>query len=184
MPKNPDFGTFGRYRSFFVKDEPQSEKGYEYTLKERGQVPGHYKSVQNPKLSRSWALGAYSTAHHRCPGRDQIATNLTNSNWLRVTRTMNTKLWRAGRRYDNQTKVRRCIVAAHILRGAARSKWPYEVNFARLGPCRTPGLYRRAVSLLGMRADRLTVLVGYFPCVRSSSAPTTSRFSSATGLER
>ena len=52
MPKNPDFGTFGRYQELLVEEmSPSQKKAYEYTMKERGQVPGPYKIwLQNPKL--------------------------------------------------------------------------------------------------------------------------------------
>jgi 4-carboxymuconolactone decarboxylase len=43
MPKNPDFGTFGRYQELLAEEmSPSQKKAYEYTMKERGQVPGPY----------------------------------------------------------------------------------------------------------------------------------------------
>jgi hypothetical protein len=53
MPKNPDFGTFGRYQELLVEGmSPRQKKTYEYTMKGRGQVPGPYKIwLQNPKVA-------------------------------------------------------------------------------------------------------------------------------------
>ena len=52
MSENSDFGTFGRYRELPIgKMTADQKKAYEFTMKERGQVPGPYKIfLQNPKL--------------------------------------------------------------------------------------------------------------------------------------
>jgi hypothetical protein len=66
MPRNPDFGTFGRYQELLVEEMSSSQKkAYEYTMKERGQVLGPYKIwLQNPKLIEVMApLGAYYQGH-------------------------------------------------------------------------------------------------------------------------
>jgi 4-carboxymuconolactone decarboxylase len=66
MPKNPDFGTFGRYQELLVEEmSPSQKKAYEYTMKERGQVPGPYKIwLQNPDLIEVMVpLGAYYQGH-------------------------------------------------------------------------------------------------------------------------
>ena len=45
-----DFGTFGRYTELPLdKMTPDQKKAYEFTVKERGEVPGPYKIwLQNP----------------------------------------------------------------------------------------------------------------------------------------
>ena len=47
-----DFGTFGRYCELpLEKMTADQKRAYEFTMKERGQVPGPYKIfLQNPKL--------------------------------------------------------------------------------------------------------------------------------------
>jgi 4-carboxymuconolactone decarboxylase len=52
MSENSDFGTFGRYRELpLEKMTVDQKRAYEFTMKERGQVPGPYKIfLQNPKL--------------------------------------------------------------------------------------------------------------------------------------
>jgi 4-carboxymuconolactone decarboxylase len=46
MPKNPDFGTFGRYQELLVEEmSPSQKRAYEYTMKEPGQVPGPYMKM-------------------------------------------------------------------------------------------------------------------------------------------
>jgi len=36
-----DFGTFGRYGASSRQDDPRPKKAFEFTVKERGEVPGH-----------------------------------------------------------------------------------------------------------------------------------------------
>ena len=70
MSENSDFGTFGRYRELPIEKMTADQKmAYEFTMKERGQVPGPYKIfLQNPKLIEVMvSLGAYSKVTHRCP---------------------------------------------------------------------------------------------------------------------
>ena len=52
MSTTSDFGTFGRYGELPLDSMTADQKrAYEFTVKERGQVPGPYKIwLQNPKL--------------------------------------------------------------------------------------------------------------------------------------
>jgi 4-carboxymuconolactone decarboxylase len=66
MSENSDFGTFGRYRELPIEKMTADQKrAYEFTMKERGQVPGPYKIfLQNPKLIEVMVpLGAYYQGH-------------------------------------------------------------------------------------------------------------------------
>ena len=86
MSDNPDFGTFGRYKELLIEEmTPDQKKAYEFTMKERGQVPGPYKIwLQNPKLIEVMVpLGAYYQGHSSLSKAEiEIATNLTNARWL------------------------------------------------------------------------------------------------------
>jgi hypothetical protein len=86
MSDNPDFGTFGRYKELLIEEmNPDQKKAYEFTMKERGQVPGPYKIwLQNPKLIDVMVpLGAYYQGHSSLSKAEiEIATNLTNARWL------------------------------------------------------------------------------------------------------
>ena len=61
------------------------KRAYEFTMKERGQVPGPYKIfLQNPKLIEVMVpLGAYYQGQSSLSKAEvEIATNLTNARWL------------------------------------------------------------------------------------------------------
>ena len=61
------------------------KRAYEFTMKERGQVPGPYKIfLQNPKLIEVMVpLGAYYQGHSSLSKAEiEIATNLTNGRLL------------------------------------------------------------------------------------------------------
>ena len=77
-----DFGTFGRYCELpLEKMTADQKRAYEFTVKERGQVPGPYKIfLQNPKLIEVMVpLGAYYQGHSSLSKAEvEIATNLTN----------------------------------------------------------------------------------------------------------
>ena len=86
MSDNSDFGTFGRYKELLIEEmTPDQKKAFEFTMKERGQVPGPYKIwLQNPKLIQVMVpLGAYYQGHSSLSKAEiEIATNLTNARWL------------------------------------------------------------------------------------------------------
>jgi 4-carboxymuconolactone decarboxylase len=86
MSANPDFGTWGRYKEIPLdKMTPDQKRIYQFTMKERGQVPGPYKIwLQNPKLMEVMVpLGAYYQGHSSLSKAEiEIATNLTNGRWL------------------------------------------------------------------------------------------------------
>ena len=98
MSGTSDFGTFGRYTELPLDKMTADQKtAYEFTVKQRGEVPGPYKIwLQNPKLMEVMVpLGAYYQGHSSLSKAEiEIATNLTNAKWLAVTRTTNTKLLR------------------------------------------------------------------------------------------
>jgi 4-carboxymuconolactone decarboxylase len=77
-----DFGTFGRYCELpLEKMTADQKRAYEFTMKERGQVPGPYKIfLQNPKLIEVMVpLGAYYQGHSSLSKAEvEIATNLAN----------------------------------------------------------------------------------------------------------
>ena len=52
MSGTSDFGTFGRYTELPLdKMTAEQKRAYEFTVKQRGEVPGPYKIwLQNPKL--------------------------------------------------------------------------------------------------------------------------------------
>jgi len=86
MSKTSDFGTFGRYSELpFGSTTADQKKAYEFTVKERAQVPGPYKIWrQNPKLMEVMVpLGVYFQGHSSLSKSEiEIATNLTNARWL------------------------------------------------------------------------------------------------------
>ena len=86
MSGTSDFGTFGRYTELPLERlTAEQKKAYEFTMKERGQVPGPYKIwLQNPKLIEVMVpLGAYYQGHSSLSKAEiEIATNLTNGHWL------------------------------------------------------------------------------------------------------
>ena len=62
MSRNSDFGTFGRYTELQLDEMTADQrKAYEFTVGQRGDVPGPYKIwLQNPKLIEVMVpLGAY-----------------------------------------------------------------------------------------------------------------------------
>ena len=189
MPKNPDFGTFGRYQELLVEEMSSSQKkAYEYTMKERGQVPGPYKIwLQNPKLIEVMVpLGAYYQGHSSLSKAEiEIATNLTNAKWLAGYSNYEHEIIGEQDGGLQPEKVQALIAGLPTSFEDARQQVVYEVTFALLAPRVVPtGLYRRAISLLGDEGlTDLTVLIGYFTCVslslRAYDVP-----SSATGLER
>src|SRR5271168_795437 len=81
-----DNGTFGRYTELPLdKMTPDQKKAFEFTVKERGEVPGPYKIwLQNPKLMEVMVpLGVYFQGHSSLSKSEiEIATNLTNARWL------------------------------------------------------------------------------------------------------
>jgi hypothetical protein len=86
MPGTSDFGTFGRYTELSLDEMTADQKRvYEFTVKQRGEVPGPYKIwLQNPKLIEVMVpLGAYYQGHSSLSKAEiEIATNLTNAKWL------------------------------------------------------------------------------------------------------
>src|ERR1700727_180223 len=86
MSRNSDFGTFGRYTELQLDEMTADQrKAYEFTVGQRGEVPGPYKIwLQNPKLIEVMvALGAYYQGHSSLSKAEiEIATNLTNAKWL------------------------------------------------------------------------------------------------------
>jgi 4-carboxymuconolactone decarboxylase len=86
MSGTSDFGTWGRYTEIPLEKMTADQKtAYEFTIKNRGQVPGPYKIwLQNPKLMEVMVpVGAYYQGHSSLSKAEiEIATNLTNGRWL------------------------------------------------------------------------------------------------------
>jgi 4-carboxymuconolactone decarboxylase len=103
MPGTSDFGTFGRYTELSLDEMTADQKRvYEFTVKQRGEVPGPYKIwLQNPKLIEVMVpLGAYYQGHSSLSKAEiEIATNLTNAKWLGASgRSPTKRLWIVKRR--------------------------------------------------------------------------------------
>ena len=189
MPKNLDFGTFGRYQELLVEEmSPSQKKAYEYTMKERGQVPGPYKIwLQNPKLIEVMVpLGAYYQAHSSLSKSEiEIATNLTNARWLAAYSNYEHEMIAENAGGLPPEKVQALIAGLPTSFDEPRQQVVYEMTSALIAPRVVPkGLYQRAVDLLGDAGlTDLTVLIGYFTSV-SLTLVAYDVPSSATGLER
>jgi 4-carboxymuconolactone decarboxylase len=189
MSDNPDFGTFGRYKELLIEEmNPDQKKAYEFTMKERGQVPGPYKIwLQNPKLIDVMVpLGAYYQGHSSLSKAEiEIATNLTNARWLAGYSNYEHEIIGEKDGGLPPEKVQALIAGLPTSFEDPRQQVVYEITSALLAPRVVPtGLYRRAISLLGHQGlTDVTVLIGYFTCVslslRAYDVP-----SNATGLKR
>src|SRR6201989_1169942 len=154
MPKNPDFGTFGRYQELLVEEmSPSQKNAYEYTMKERGQVPGPYKIwLQNPQLIEVMVpLGAYYQGHSSLSKAEiEIATNLTNAKWLAGYSNYEHEIIAERDGGLPPEKVEALIAGLPTSFEAPRQQIIYEITSALIAPRVVPtGLYRRAVELLG-----------------------------------
>jgi 4-carboxymuconolactone decarboxylase len=189
MSGTSDFGTWGRYTEIPLEKMTADQKtAYEFTMKNRGQVPGPYKIwLQNSKLMEVMVpLGAYYQGHSSLSKAEiEIATNLTNARWLAAY--SNYEHERIAEKDGGlpPEKVEALIAGLPTHFDDPRQQVVYEVSSALLAPRVVPmGLYRRAVSLLGHKGlTDLTVLLGYFTCV-SLSLMAYDVPSSAIGLQR
>jgi 4-carboxymuconolactone decarboxylase len=184
-----DFGTFGRYSEIpLEKMTVEQKKAYEFTMKERGQVPGPYKIwLQNARLIEVMVpLGAYYQGHSSLSKAEiEIATNLTNGRWLAGYSNYEHEMIRVEDGGLPPEKVEALIAGLATRFDDPRQQVVYEVTSTLIAPSVVPtGLYRRAVSLLGDAGlTDLTVLIGYFTCV-SLSLLAYDVPSSAVGLQR
>jgi 4-carboxymuconolactone decarboxylase len=189
MSETSDFGTFGRYTELPLERlTAEQKKAYEFTMKERGQVPGPYKIwLQNPKLIEVMVpLGAYYQGHSSLSKAEiEIATNLTNGRWLAGYSNYEHEIIAEKDGGLPPEKVEALIAGLPTHFDDPRQQVVYEVTLVLLAPRVLPtGLYRRAISLLGDAGlTDLTVLIGYFTCV-SLSLVAYDVPSSAVGLER
>jgi 4-carboxymuconolactone decarboxylase len=184
-----DFGTFGRYTELPLdKMTPDQKKAYEFTVKERGEVPGPYKIwLQNPKLMEVMVpLGAYYQGHSSLSKAEiEIATNLTNAKWLAGYSNYEHEIIAERDGGLPPEKVEALIAGLPTSFEDPRQQVVYQITSTLIAPRVVPtGLYRRAVELLGHAGlTDLTVLIGYFTCVsislRAYDVP-----SSAVGLKR
>ena len=189
MSRNSDFGTFGRYTELQLDEMTADQrKAYEFTVGQRGEVPGPYKIwLQNPKLTEVMVpLGAYYQGHSSLSKAEiEIATNLTNARWLAGYSNYEHEI--IGERDGGlpPEKVEALIAGLPTSFEDPRQQVVYQITSALLAPRVVPtGLYCRAVNLLGHAGlTDLTVLIGYFTCVslslRAYDVP-----SNAVGLER
>jgi 4-carboxymuconolactone decarboxylase len=189
MSRDSDFGTFGRYTEPQLDEMTADQtKAYEFTVEQRGEVPGPYKIwLQNPKLIEVMVpLGAYYQGHSSLSKAEiEIATNLTNARWLAGYSNYEHEI--IGERDGGlpPERVEALIAGLPTSFEDPRQQVVYQVTSALIAPRVVPtGLYRRAVNLLGHAGlTDLTVLIGYFTCVslslRAYDVP-----SNAVGLER
>ena len=189
MPGTSDFGTFGRYSELPLdKMTADQKRGYEFTMKMRGQVPGPYKIwLQNPKLIEVMVpLGAYYQGHSSLSKSEiEIATNLTNARWLAAYSNYEHEIIAEKDGGLPPEKMQALIAGLPTSFEDPRQQVVYEITSALMAPRVVPtGLFRRAVDLLGDAGlTDLTVLIGYFTCV-SLSLMAYDIPSSAIGLER
>jgi 4-carboxymuconolactone decarboxylase len=160
MSENSDFGTFGRYRELPIEKMTADQKrAYEFTMKERGQVPGPYKIfLQNPKLIEVMVpLGAYYQGHSSLSKAEiEIATNLTNARWLAAYSNYEHEMIAEKNGGLPPAKVQALIAGLPTSFENPRQQVVYEITSALIAPRVVPtGLYRRAVNLLGTRALRI-----------------------------
>jgi 4-carboxymuconolactone decarboxylase len=184
-----DFGTFGRYTELPLdKMTPYQKQAFEFTVKERGEVPGPYKIwLQNPKLMEVMVpLGAYYQGHSSLSKAEiEIATNLTNAKWLAGYSNYEHEIIAERDGGLPPEKVEALIAGLPTSFEDPRQQVVYQITSTLIAPRVVPtGLYRRAVKLLGHEGlTDLTVLIGYFTCVsislRAYDVP-----SSAVGLKR
>ena len=184
-----DFGTFGRYTELPLdKMTPDQKKVFEFTAKERGEVPGPYKIwLQNPKLMEVMVpLGAYYQGHSSLSKAEiEIATNLTNAKWLAGYSNYEHEIIAERDGGLPPEKVEALIAGLPTSFEDPRQQVVYQITSTLIAPRIVPtGLYRCAVELLGHAGlTDLTVLIGYFTCVsislRAYDVP-----SSAVGLKR
>ncbi len=189
MPGTSDFGTFGRYTELSLDEMTADQKRvYEFTVKQRGEVPGPYKIwLQNPKLIEVMVpLGAYYQGHSSLSKAEiEIATNLTNAKWLAGYSNYEHEIIAERDGGLPPEKVEALIAGLPTSFEDPRQQVIYEITSALIAPRVVPtGLYRRAVELLRHPGlTDLTVLIGYFTCVsislRAYDVP-----SSAVGLKR
>ena len=184
-----DFGTFGRYCELpLEKMTADQKRAYEFTMKERGQVPGPYKIfLQNPKLIEVIVpLGAYYQGHSSLSKAEvEIATNLTNARWLAAYSNYEHEMIAEKDGGLPPEKVQALIAGLPTSFENPREQVVYEITSALIVPRVVPtGLYRRAVTLLGDTGlTDLTVLIGYFTCI-SLTLMAYDVPASAIGLER
>ena len=189
MSANPDFGTWGRYKEIPLdKMTPDQKRIYQFTMKERGQVPGPYKIwLQNPKLMEVMVpLGAYYQGHSSLSKAEiEIATNLTNGRWLAAYSNYEHEIIGEKEGGLPPLKVQALIAGLPTSFEDPRQQVVYEVTSTLIAPRVVPtGLYHRAVTLLGDAGlTDLTVLIGYFTCV-SLSLMAYDVPASAIGLQR
>jgi 4-carboxymuconolactone decarboxylase len=189
MSGTSDFGTFGRYTELPLDKMTADQKtAYEFTVKQRGEVPGPYKIwLQNPKLMEVMVpFGAYYQGHSSLSKAEiEIATNLTNAKWLAGYSNYEHEIIAERDGGLPPEKVEALIAGLPTSFEDPRQQVVYNITLALIAPRVVPtGLYRRAVKLLGHPGlTDLTVLIGYFTCVsislRAYDVP-----SSAVGLKR
>src|ERR1700721_3737631 len=96
MSRHSDLETFGRYTELQLDEMTADQrKAYEFTVGQRGEVPGPYKIwLQNPKLIEVMVpLGTYYQGHSSLSKAEiEIGTNLTNARWLPASPNFNHKM--------------------------------------------------------------------------------------------
>src|ERR1700727_585512 len=189
MSANSDFGTWGRYKEIPLdKMTPDQKRIYQFTMKERGEVPGPYKIwLQNPKLMEVMVpLGAYYQSHSTLSKAEiVISTKLTNAKCLAGYSNYEHEIIAERDGCLPPEKVEALIAGLPTSFEDPRQQVVYQITSTLIAPRVVPtGLYRRAVELLGHAGlTDLTVLIGYFTCV-SISLMAYDVPASAIGLQR
>ena len=171
MSQESPFGTFGRYTEIPTDQlNPEQKKAYDFTMQERGQVPGPYKIwLQNPALITAMVpIGKhYQGGSTLTKAEIEIATNLVNGRWLAAYSNYEHEIIAEKQGGLPAEKVQALIAGIATSFDDARQQVVYEVATALVTPRVLPtGLYQRAVQLLGDAGlTDLTVLLGYFTCV-------------------
>src|SRR6476620_4511120 len=131
---------------------PEQRTGYDFEVKERGEVPGPHKIwLQNPKLLEIMIpVGKYFQLSHSSlsDAEREIVVNLINAKWHAAYSNYEHEMIgeRAGLPPE---KVEALIAGLHTSFDNPRQQVVYDVRCALITPRIVPqGLYKRAVRLL------------------------------------
>ena len=166
-----DFGSFGRYEEVAVAQmSPTMKEAYEYTMQQRGIVPGPHKIwLANAALSRTIVpVGAYYQKQSTLTKAEiEIVTVLTTARWRSAYGTYEHEKI-AEKLGQIPAKTTECLIAGLPAEfGDPRQQVVYELASALVAPRILPvGLYKRAKEALGDAGlVDVAVLIGWFTMV-------------------
>ncbi|HEY6851943.1 MAG TPA: hypothetical protein VI320_37755 [Terracidiphilus sp.] len=166
-----DFGSFGRYEEVAVAQmAPAMKEAYEYTMQQRGIVPGPHKIwLANAALSRTIVpVGAYYQKQSTLTKAEiEIVTVLTTARWRSAYGTYEHEKI-AENLGQIPAKTTECLIAGLPAEFSdPRQQVVYELASALVAPCILPvGLYKRAKEALGDAGlVDVAVLIGWFTMV-------------------